>query len=684
MRINTTQDLLTTLDDLEASYMDLGRAEAAICFKTMAYFEGKQWRRSNGPFPYHNNSGGTQLRTQYNPDRADLRVVDNFTTTLALRVAAKTFPSTMEVDVFPGDRDVGEMATMRQQVAEDAINTGIDLSGFLQARRAANMGRTIMGDYAIGMSLECVERPLDVRGRAVVAHDYTIKCFTADPTKFILDPFESSGNLEDHDIVVYRDVWTVHRLRRMYPQIMGQIDEARLRTVQQLAPFENSIAEITDSRLFAQYQRYSRTKGAKVYQVHVKGQDGRFGQMFVVVDAEFRGATNETKRVVNADDPSSPFGGCGMPFALYHAHQRSESPWSVSDVLNIIDAQNRRNLAKTIHYRHENQYAGFKWNVDKRFFKTGEVEDALNKLNNRVGGAIVGEGDKSMGVEGPKVVQIPPPSPTLLDIADREYDMASEMVGRPPVTGGETKSHVPNSTFQSAINQADQIGNVRVQLDVETDARFLTMMLGTMVKCVQGYSPSTIQALQKRGFEEEDLAVMMAMDPNDPGLRVVVRQSTVRNRSHELRRTELIDGVQNQLLTPLRARAALSSIDSELVTDDKAMTREATRAAMAVLMGQEWTPRPLGEWSEFFVDAFRRSLVDPKARNDMEALARLTRAIHSQTQLAVQEQIMSDPKVQAEMQMTAQQAAAKPPAEGAVEPEGDIMSIPGLMQAIEA
>lgn len=644
--------LYDALEENEQGYRPSWHAIAHRGATAASYHEGVQWRTAapRGVNPITNRP---TLAANYNPDTNDLRVIDNFITPLVNRLSAQTYPRQMEIEVNPGDRDSRADAPVRAQAFEDAASALIDTTGMLESRRDVNFCRTVMGDYGLGLSLEYVTREVEINGAVRPMQDRVLKSFTFPITNLVLDPAQKSRNLADHDWVQYRDVWTVAKAKRVYGEALGDIDPRKCKTVGDLMTFEQQVSNITDGRIFAQAKTHSKSPGVIVWQFHKKDETGRFRFMAVVVD----GCYKDAKRWINEDNPETPFGGNGLPLFLYHSHRRTDSMASISDVMMVLDDQNRRNLLATLTMRHAHRYSAFKWRIDKGWCGDN-TDDVRNQINNQIGGVLVGKGDRQRGYEPPSIIQSPEPSQVLVQLADREERKAMDKVSRPEVSQGATKSHVPDATFQTAIELADQIGNTRVSEDVETDAEFVKVMLGTATLAAQMGSPGVLATLARRGFTEQDFMVLAESDPYDLGMTVKVRQSSVRNRSHESRRNDLTTALVNQAIDASTFRRGMATLDTPIVEDDKVMEREASKAAARVVRGEPWVAIPLGPDTDTFLSAFRRALVDPRAQRDPQIVEMLKQAIMDQTAMRTQEMFASDPNLQLQQQQQEQQAMA--------------------------
>lgn len=652
MPFKNASDFASFYEDSLAAYRPTADLVAHRCAQEAAYCEGIQWQVRQ-PFFTGHTADRARLYPVNDIDRADLRVTDNFVTTLAQRVASLTYPETIDADVLPSLRDTSGSGVLLAQVRQDALLAVIDQSGFVKARRIANWGRTVMGDYGVGFCYEAGESDIGNGPEA----DCRIRAFAFHPMKLVLDPHQESGELSDHEWVIYRDVWTVKKAKRVFGAALGDIDESKCQTIEQLKSFENKVNRITNGTLFASVRAHAQTKGVVVIQSHHR-QGRRFGEMNIMVDTGTGG--ENSRRWINQENPVSPFGGHGLPLFLYHAHRRDSSPWSISDVRLVIEDQNRQNILASATMRWIARSAHFNMVIDKKWFPGGE-DEIRQQLSNRIGGTLIGESDIAGSTKAPTILQYPPPAPILAEMADRERAKAMDKVARPEITAGHLKTHVPDASNQTAIEQANQIGMVRVSEDLETDADAMKVMLGTLVGSLKSQHPSTLGMLTEVGLTGREMMALSGTDPNDMNVRVEVRRSSIQHRSPEARRNELQFAITAKAITPLQYRAALAAdLDAPVSGDDGFYVREATRAAYDVLAGEEWIPRPLGEYSSVIIDAFKKATLDKMVKTDPEALSRLQRAIEAQTYMATSEMLAANPELAAQVQQANQPAEAGP------------------------
>lgn len=628
--------------------------------QTALYYEGHHWQAMD-PATYR-KSPQTVRGAEWSPDSPAIRVTDNFITSLAVKLSAQTEPSALEAQVDPGEREHGVEAENRAQVAEDAITASLHMAGAIEARRQANWLRTLTGDAVVGLSLSAEPMTIQVNGRDMTLPNRRVRTFVADPSCIVLDPYEESRCLEEHEWVRYRTIWTYSKLARMYPEVAARIDKGGLRLIGDIVPLFVAVGIVSGGRLFAQYKTNSHTPGVVVHQIHEKDETGRFSRMSVAIE----GLPDERELAwVNQDDPTSPFGGCGMPFFKYGYHRRMGSPWSISDVRMTLHDQNRRNIFQTAIQRYMAKWAGAQWMVDERWAGKNK-EGLVAQLTNRQWGVVMGSaGQGQRPIPEPKLIEHQPPPPFIAELAERERISALEKVHRPDIARGVTKSHVPDATNQAALERADEVGSSRIREDLETDARLLKTMLGTMILNVRGRSPGVLAELHRRRWDADALATLAKMDPYEPGVTIRVRESSVRARSHQSRKRDLETALMNQAIDGKQFRRGMAiDLDSPLFADDAYFERQANKAARAVVAGRRWSPMRLGTYHESFLSAFRRALLSREAQADPAVAERLNEAINLQSETASLEAIESDPALRAQMEQANAQAAAGAGAEG--------------------
>ncbi|NRA59074.1 MAG: hypothetical protein HRU13_13255, partial [Phycisphaerales bacterium] len=458
MIVNNEKEAIQLLQSLRMASDHTRRDLMARSIQDQAYFAGCQWIHSNGQY---GSAKIGRLLTSLNPDKRKLRVTLNRVTRNVLRAASSTRPSKILAEVTPlGDRsgpDDYHLADLFETMLEGAI----DSTGFLNCARQANLRRCVSGTYGVGFALDATQSRRNVGGVERDVPDIRLRAMMFPAYYLSLDPSVDSHNLCDHDEVVYSDIWTKAKAER----VLGQkLDEKDLLPIGQLAAHELAMNELVGYTLFEKYRKDSQKLGVRVHQMHVKTEDGRFGQMFVILE------TKGSRRIVNADNPETPFGGHAMPLGLIRAHARADCHWGLSDVSMVKADQDILNLHATQYHRIMQKAGHPKWIVDRRALgRSVSEEEVARNLNNEVAGPIfVDPGRRDEKAVMPTMHNLPGPQPFLLEGQDRSEQAILDGTFRAPGHVGQTKSHVADASFQRAIEEADVPVGIRVEEDIET------------------------------------------------------------------------------------------------------------------------------------------------------------------------------------------------------------------------
>lgn len=641
MNLSSPKEAEQFLHESLVSYQPVRSALIMRTAVDRCMYEGIHWLEPGGDFP---RTAATGRRSpNWNPDGPKgLRATVNRIIPLIRESAAATYPDRMEFTIHPPDRDMGIEQAERAQVLESMLNIAVDHTGYLKTARTANIRRCIDGTRGIGLRIKMVQSDVGNGPEP----DHLITAFDFDSTRLTLDPFNQNGDLRRHEYVIYSDVWTRHAVRVTYGL---DIPEDECATIGELMRLELELNRMSENRLYANLPKYSKTKGVFVHQLHVRDDNGYFKQMFI----GFTTAKSPDKvRWVNMDNPESPFGGYGLPMVLLRGAERPDSMWSMSDVYLIKDDQDRINLLNTFTFRQLQANSAFKHIMPIEGID-GDRDNVTNQFNNRVGGVLFYKsGTRDKPIQPPQLLTYPQPQPFVTELANMFEASQRKMVHRHEVTTGNTKSHVPNETFQSALNQAGQVLGNRVREDMDAHEQLMYTLTGTIVKLANEGSPSILAMLGAHGFDADDFSQVARTDPYEMGVHISLRESSIRYVSKEEKEQRLWSAVQAQAISPLKLRVALADMDTPLDDTDRAMMAAARKAANRVLMGEEWMPVMLGEHAEMFLSEFRRAMVDRRAVNDPQAKLRLDRAIQNQLSFVAMEQ---------EMLMPEQPAPAAPP-----------------------
>lgn len=627
----------------------------------MSYYEGHANTRIVGPL--HNRL--QQLRMEYDQYANNFRVGYNVISKYTQRAIVATKPVNISVDVSPPDRATGNDALFRAKISEDVLNEYIDLSNMIAAWGYANEGRSINGSHGFGWCM----RPTKVAIEGEIVPDVQIEAFDFLPIKLSLDPYVQDRDLSRHERVLYSDAWSWKKILNWYGDAIKQHPLTRnlnpendLSTLGDLCTFEITINAATNNLLYSGYRAESRTRGAIIHQFHQKVEYGRFvtDVMLELPGKKYVRLTPESRR---------DFGGNGLPLFLIHGHPRSDSMWGIGDVKMMLDDQDRINRSQTNLERMLNNNVNYKWRIDLRTLPAGDkgADKLARKFNNRIGGFVTYESGLT-GQTGnpPDIVTPPQPQSFLPELISRYEGAARENIHRAQGHLGETKTHVPDASFQRAMDEASQVLDMRIADDKKIMRAACLTMFGTVLRLVQRSSPATLGLLVERGFDEQELATLAGMNPENPEAVILIRDSSIRLRSQVARKQDLDAAIQFAAITPAEYKREMAAMDTPITSEDRTYQNAFQRYARDVAAGMEWAPLSLGARSDDLIESFRQAMLSRETMADPAAMDRLNRAIQAQQQFAAQElgmlqALMAGPQAQA--------APAQPPdpSEAAVE-----------------
>ena len=640
-------------------------------------YSGIQWMNRYGPQATQHTSANylNILPVNWNPDHQTLRVTTNRIAKYIQKCQAATFPDQIEIDITPPARGSGVPGTVAAQVMEAAVNVGVEVSSVHRAWMNANFMRSVTGAWCIGLNIRTTLVTMKLGSGNATVYDQAMRAYDFDFTRLTLDPFMLNRELTEHDYVINTEIWTAEKARR----VLGiEIDEKDLRTIGNLAPYYQDLNRISNSRLYSQYVTQSQSKGVRIHQMHVRTDDGRFGKMYLLLET----APGNLK-LLNEANTDTPFGGIGMPFMVLTGHRAADGYGYVSDVFMLHDDQMKLNLAESIKFRHMQRYAGPQTHVDIRSMPSGKSEEAFSAaFNNQIGGVVFYNGrNRDQNVEPPRIVATPPPSPFIQEMVRHYEEKMEQQVHRSPGNFGQTQTHTPASSFMRALEEGDEVLGQRVHEDLDRGNQFFKTMLGTVIKLAKAGSPDILGAMREYGMDEEDLFVVITADENNPPCQLAIRESSIRYRSQVAKRNDLDKALQFQAITGRDYRIANASLSTPITPADQVYYVEAQKAAYAVLMGAQWEAAPYGQYSSFFVEAFRTAMLDKRAKADPQTQQRLKQAIISQIQADAAEQAM----IQAIMQMgQPQPQQPQQPAPAPPQPQDLTGVLAGIQSGVDA
>lgn len=671
--ITTEQELRDFIIEARDSATGYRGKLAAQVGTFQCYYEGLQYINEVGLDRFVNTSLG-RMWTRLNPDLPSLRVTSNHVTEKVITASAATYPSAFAPTIKPSVRDFGPSASAKAQTLEDLVSLAVKGCNVLNVARDVNLRRSVCGSYAFGLGIKAGVRPVTINGQTQVLPTKDVFAYEIHPTKLILDPAIDNRDLRQHDYVIHCDVWTINKIRSVFPQL--QIKDEDLQTVGQLTPYEQGLYDLSAGRLWGRYKQYSGTKGARVYQVHRKDATGRFGEYYVAIELS-QSRLNQQVVWANKDNPTTPFGGDGLPIFMIHGHRRTSGMFGIGEVGMAKDSQDIINLMMTMVLRHTQQFTSPRFIIDKRFFGTmAQDEDIRGKISNGVGMPIIGSPTSAdRNIQPPHLLQSPPFQPGLVDLATMaSQKMRADTFRTDANTGLGAKSHVPNQVVQTLLQEGDRVMGIRREEDCDEYERMLTVLLGTTIKHVQERSASTLAKLEEEGFDVQDISTILETDANYPTCDLNIDEADLTFVSDSERRQTLALSLQTNAITPLQYQMGMAELDQPLTDADRYMRVEIEKMVARLLMGEQWQPKPLGAYNEWVLASLRKALFDKRVKFNPQLTGLVEQAIMAQIQMNVQEQLAASPEYQ--MQQAARTSA--PPQE---EPDQSPQTLADLVGA---
>lgn len=596
------------------------------------YFVGKHWITDRWlGRDWVNFKDASSIGKRRDPDRMARNVMDRY----LVKISAASFPRHIEAEVESDWRDFGAKGAFAGQVNEDILGVVLNKSGLHTASRNANFRRCLSGLHAIG---------LELRSRSGGDEPAVeLRAFDAPAHRFSLDPGNGSFDLADHERVIYSDVWTASKIRR----VLGtKLDESKLATFGQLTPTEQAGYFHSEGRAFSGYRQHSKSPAAIVHFVYVKGDYTRFDRMMVMIEAKDDGDT--TMRMVDEDD-SNPFGGNGMPFAFLSGHISGDGEPPLSDFDLLKQHQDGMNLAYTQLMRLMRKHAGNQWLVDKQAFKHLSGDDeARRQFTNEAWGIILYDSRGAKRANPPTPMQLPSPPNFFGEIVGDGERSVQDSSFRPAGSFGEYKTHTTNDVFARAQDSADDVFGQRVVQDVEAYRHIAEVALGTTIGLVKSHSLCTVRLLRHSGFGDDEFTAIVRQNMRMPRGVVSIREGSARHQSPRARQQALDTAMQFQAIDPMDYRMArLIDLDAPLIESDRLARAFARSMVQRIARGEPYQPRPLRPASHLIViSIFESAMLDPKL--SPEAAAAIAAAIDAQEQILLQKQsqaaMASDPQ----------------------------------------
>jgi len=584
--------------------------------RSRSYYIGIHWLQQGQA-----TGGYSRLfRTSINDTVASGRIkaTINEITGNIIRIAAATNPEKLNVDALPLHHITGISGAKDSDLMENFANMLIEKSGLLQSARTANFERSIDGRHGVGIRIQSSQ----INGVA----NTKLKSFEFDGYRLTTDQTTRSDNLEDNEFVIYSDVMSIHAIRRVYgEEALFEVDQNKMNTVAELTPTEHAFYYLSGGKMYADYFKHSKEKGALVHEIYIKGSGDRFDRRYVMLST---GGSENDDRVPNFDNPVNPIGLKGMPYILLKPGSRDK----VSDTALMLDNQDKLNLTGTLFFQQLYDYVNNSiWFIDQSWFGSGRADksEIMEEFNR---GYVFGNARDRRG-SPPVQIQNPPPNPALEQTMSSMISQVKESAFQSSVHRGQLKSHVTDGAVQLAADLVERPLDDRVKDDVESYQRLISTITATGIGMVRSESPDLIVSMTKQGFSNQMIGEIGNMDPTSMPVSLALRDQALRPRSRQQRVSQVERGIELGAVDPSTYSRLMATLDMAIDPLDKETMQFANMTAAGMLDGQPYQPISLGSRVNIMLDALQRASMDTIARANPEIQQAIEEAKISQMEI---------------------------------------------------
>lgn len=574
---------------------------------------------------------------------------------------ASSAPAKLDVHSTPKPGIGRPQDVVEGDICEAIANSVIEDAGLLSATRRANFERAIDGMHGFGYGIE----------RAMVngQPDMRLQAFSFNGYQLTLDPMNMNTDLQSHEYVIHTDVLSVHAAARKYgDDQIDKIDKDGLREVGMLSPMENKFYALTGGRLFPEMAHNAKSKGLLVHTIFLRGFNKRFDRMYVVLDTgASKGGNSKTQTVVNwavNQEPGggNPYGGIGLPLFCLYGYPRPSDIHGVSDVAMMIDAQDKLNIAASIYFQSLWNHVSKLLLVDRGALEDSKMSASDVMRQMRQGVMFLKIRDRhSMP---PQIAQMPQPPGQIGQDIERFKDSVRDANFRSAAHNGEVKTHVSPGAQTQAIERAEVSLEDRVDQDIREYEKCIESMVCTHLRLAQAGASSAVKMLYEAGLSDEQLGMMLRIDPMKqlPGIKI--SEESIRRRSRSQRKNDIVNLMASGAFSsdPSEVRRLYAALDMPLSENDTAFRQFSEVAAAKIAKGERYEPFPMGSNASYLIDALQRVATQV---TDSESRKRITNMILLQRQVEAEAAQVGQPSAGQPQQQVEQQPTLQGMLDGA-------------------
>lgn len=545
----------------------------------------------------------------------------NRITRMTIRISSNLNPQRLEVFKLPPAGSSSERDLVYGDIMETSANTLINECGLLSSAQRSSFERCVTAQHGFGFRI--------LRGEG----DTALEAFEFDGYRLTLDPSNTSLDLRDHRYVIFTDVITWDHAKQIFePEALSGIREENLRTISSLMPVETRFHEITGGRMYANYAQHANTKGLVVSWVYMRGLGRRFDRLYIVADTGGNSGpgANRDRVAIKYDDPTNPYPGNGLNFALHNGYFRSGARMPISHVGLMVDDQMKANIAATINFQGMWNFVKSTLVIDKAMLGGSNLTE--DEIYDRImrGMLVVNRGGDKNALP-PAWLTTPPPSQVVANEMDYWANEIRSSGFHAQIHEGQTKSHVPAHTTQLALDESTMPLDDMHDMDVRAYEAVIETLALTGIKLAAEGSRTIARALIDGGLTDEQLGLMLQMPMDRVPCRLQIARDAIIRRSRGRRYQEIVEMANTGLITPDQLPSLLAEIDMPISQGDRDSERWANQSLARVVNGAPFMPVFQGPNLPIFLNALRK--IQMRHSGNPEVMQRLYQAFDQQMEV---------------------------------------------------
>jgi hypothetical protein len=490
------------------------------------YANGRQWTQVT---PAVNELITDTWEEDWDPNSGEIRVVDNRIGPLYRRIAADTNATRIESQVVPPRHMKTFEAVDQAVVSQSILNALSDDVGMTRVARNASSLRWISGCAIIQLKIASKRRKIPasvlpgVDGEPITISDRWVRWDYCSLADLIWDPTIVSSDLADHSELVLERIYTLKQFKQEYgdPKQYG-INPDNLPMLEDIAPAHIAAAGLGGTAYFETYSRNRQAPGLRVLTVYLADQrdPGRWPVQYVIFDeSSDSDAERVSGKVINFDDPASPFGHHGLPLFKLDAFRRADAVLPHGAPHVMMADQDRLNLLKSTQFQQLLNVVHGMWLVDTR---AADREQFISDLNSGVGGVLRWD-SRDGNTQAPEFVHPPAPNQAFTMLEAAETLAMREQVHLSAMQFGQAKTHVPKDFQQRMLQESNTVVDNIIIGDVDCYSDALKVTLGTVRKAMDQPGRMIARLRDRHGLTPDDLRAFLSLEPVDCPL--IVRRS---------------------------------------------------------------------------------------------------------------------------------------------------------------